>query len=508
MLLQLAQLIVVGINYLALTYFALLNAAYLVTSLFAFRALRRYARRLNSLDVEELLRKAGAPPVTVLLPAYNEEAGCVESVRSLLHLNYPEYEVVVINDGSTDGTLARLEEAYNLVPAVRGPTAELPTEEIRGIYRSRHQPRLWVIDKHNGGKSDALNAGLNFCATPLFCAMDADGVIERDALIRLVRPFLEDGDTIAAGGIVRVLNGSEVRGGEVGQVMLPKSLLARFQVVEYLRAFLAGRMGWDALGVLLIISGAFGVFRRSLVVEAGGFSRDTVGEDMELVVRLHRLSREKKIPYRVTFVPDPVAWTEAPETLGALGRQRDRWQRGLMQSLHRHRVMMFNPRYGRVGMVGYPYFYLLEGLGPVVEICGYVAFGIAIYMGWVSTPFMIAFLTLALVFGIALSVASVALEELVFRRYARLSDFLQLFALAVLENFGYRQILTFYRFRGVFARPGRSRQWGRQERRGIGDGDGGGGWSTRSTDTRPSTPDPATVPPRREAPATTTTAGV
>jgi cellulose synthase/poly-beta-1,6-N-acetylglucosamine synthase-like glycosyltransferase len=470
MLLQIVQLAIIGINYLALTYFALLNAAYLITSLFAFKALRRYSRRLNSLDVEELLRKAGAPPVTVLLPAYNEEAGCVESVRSLLHLNYPEFEVMVINDGSTDGTLERLKETYSLVPAMRAPTSELPTEGIRQIYRSRHQPRLWVIDKENGGKSDALNAGLNYCATPLFCAMDADGVIERDALIRLVRPFLENGETIAAGGIVRVLNGSEVRGGEVGQVMLPKSLLARFQVVEYLRAFLAGRMGWDALGVLLIISGAFGVFKRSLVVEAGGFSRDTVGEDMELVVRLHRIAREKKIPYRVTFVPDPVAWTEAPESLRTLGRQRDRWQRGLLQSLHTHRKMLFNPRYGRVGMVGYPYFYLLEGLGPVVEIFGYTAFIIAVAMGWVSTPFVIAFLALALVFGIAISVASVALEELVFRRYAKLSDFLQLFALAVVENFGYRQMLTFWRFRGVFARSGRSQVWGKHDRKGIGSG--------------------------------------
>jgi cellulose synthase/poly-beta-1,6-N-acetylglucosamine synthase-like glycosyltransferase len=467
MLLLLAKFAVLAVNYVTLLYFALLNVAYLVTSLFAFRALRRYSRRLNSLDVEELLRRAGAPPVTVLLPAYNEAAGCVSSVRSLLHLNYPEFEVVVVNDGSTDETLERLRKAYDLVPAVRGATATLPTEEIRQIYRSRHQPRLWVIDKENGGKSDALNAGLNFCATPLFCAMDADGVIERDALIRLVRPFLEDEDTIAAGGIVRILNGSEVRGGEVGEVRLPESLLARFQVVEYLRAFLAGRMGWDALGILLIISGAFGVFRRSLVVEAGGFSRDTVGEDMELVVRLHRLSREKKIPYRVTFVPDPVAWTEAPESLRTLGRQRDRWQRGLLQSLHTHRKMMFNPRYGRVGMVGYPYFYLLEGLGPVVEVVGYVAFIVAVAMGWVSTPFVIAFLTLALVFGIAISVASVALEELVFRRYAKLSDFLQLFVLAVMENFGYRQMLTLWRVRGVFARRGRARQWGTQERRGI-----------------------------------------
>lgn len=468
MLILIAQFLVIATNYVAILYFALLNAAYILTSLFAFRALQRYSRRLNSLDVEELLMKAGAPPVTVLLPAFNEETGCVESVRSLLHLNYPEYEIVVVNDGSEDRTLERLRTAFDLAPAFRAPTSSLPTADVRQIYRSRHQPRLWVIDKENGGKSDALNAGLNHCATPLFCSMDADGVIERDALIRLVRPFLEDANTVAAGGIVRVLNGSTIRGGEVRNVLLPRSVLARFQVVEYLRSFLAGRMGWDSVNMLLIISGAFGVFRRASVVQAGGFAVDTVGEDMELVVRLHRIAREQGLPYRVTFVPDPVAWTEAPETIRGLGRQRDRWQRGLMQSLARHRRMLFNPRYGRVGMVAYPYFYFLEGWGPVVEVCGYIAFIIAVIMGWVSPPFVIAFLLLALVFGIAVSVTAVALEELVFRRYTRFRDFLQLFALAVLENFGYRQLLTLWRVRGTFT-PGRSAQkWGRHSRKGFG----------------------------------------
>lgn len=467
MWLEAGQILVTAINYVALMYFALLSVAYLVTSLFAFRALRRYVRRLKSLDVEELLRNAGAPPVTVLLPAYNEETGCVESVRSLLHLNYPEFEVVVINDGSDDRTLECLKAAYDLVPAVRAQTASIPTADVRQVYRSRYQPRLWIIDKENGGKSDALNSGLNFCSTPLFCAMDADGVIERDALIRLVRPFLEDVETVAAGGIVRILNGSHVRRGEVTRVTLPQSILARFQTVEYLRAFLAGRMGWDALGTLLIISGAFGVFRRSLVVEVGGFATDTVGEDMELVVRLHRVCRERQIPYRITFVPDPVAWTEVPETFRNLAQQRDRWQRGLMQSLGTHRKMLFNPRYGRVGMIGYPYFYLLEGLGPVVEIAGYVAFAVAVTFGWVSTPFVLAFILLALVFGIAISVASVALEEMVFRRYAKFTDFLQLFVLAVLENFGYRQLLTLCRVPGVFTMRRHGQRWGRHSRKGF-----------------------------------------
>lgn len=462
--------LLVGFNYLVLGYFVLLNTFYLVTSAFAVRALRRYARRLHSLDIEDLLRSAAAPPVTVLMPAYNEQASCVESTRSLLRLNYPEVEILVVNDGSTDGTLARMIEAFDLVPAVRARTAELPTAEIRQLYRSRVHPRLWVIDKENGGKADSLNAGLNHCQTPLFCAIDADSMIERDSLMRVVRPFLEDSTTVAAGGIVRIVNGCRVEDGRVRDVRLPKSLFARFQVVEYLRAFLAGRMGQDALGILLIVSGAFGVFRRSTVVEAGGYATDTVGEDMELVVRLHRHCRERKMPYRITFVPDPVAWTEGPETVRSLARQRDRWQRGLVQSLLRHRRMFLNPRYGRIGMIGHPYFLVLEGMGPLVELIGYAAFVLALVLGLASLEFVLAFVLLAFVFGVAISVAAVALEELIFRRYTKLSDFAQLFVLAVIENFGYRQLLTFWRVRGLFTWQRRAQVWGRHDRKGLGGG--------------------------------------
>ncbi|MBX6366141.1 MAG: glycosyltransferase family 2 protein, partial [Gemmatimonadetes bacterium] len=446
----------IGFNLIVLVYFGLLNLFYLWTSVFSFRALRKYARRLNTLDVDELVTSAGAPPVTIVMPAYNEEANCVSSVRSLLALRYPEHEVIVVNDGSKDGTLAKLMEAFQLAPAVRAPTSQLATAPIRMIYRSRRHPTVWVIDKENGGKADALNAGINYCHTPLFCAMDADSILEREALMRLVRPFLEDGTTVAAGGIVRIANGCDINDGFISRVRLPRSLLARFQVLEYLRAFLAGRMGWSALDVLLIVSGAFGIFRRSAVVEAGGYARDTVGEDMELIVRLHRHFRERKQPYRISFIPDPIAWTEAPETMRVLARQRDRWQRGMIQSLARHRKMLLNPRFGRIGMVAFPYFWFLEGFGPVVEILGYVSFVVALALGWASPPFIVAFLLLAFFFGVALSAASVALEELVFRRYTSMRDFARLLVLAVAENFGYRQLLTLFRFRGVL-----SALWGR-----------------------------------------------
>lgn len=454
-------------NYSLFGYVAILNTSYLLMSMIAFWALRKYARRLKSMHVREMISAVSAPPITLLLPSFNEEAGCVESTRSVLSLQYPNYEVLVVNDGSSDRTLDRLMDAFELVPANRYPTAELPTAAVRGVYKSTIHPNLWVIDKENGGKADALNTGINFCRTPLFCAMDADSLLEREALIRVVRPFLEDESTIAVGGIIRLANGCRVEAGRIARVTLSKHLIVRFQVLEYLRAFLFGRVGWDALNVMLIISGAFGLFRRSVVVAAGGYATDTVGEDMELVVRLHRYALDRKMPYRISFIADPVAWTEAPESLRVLSRQRDRWQRGLTQVLVRHQKMLLNPRYGRIGMIAFPYFYFFEMMGPVVEMLGYLVVGLSLLFGFVTWQFALAFFIVAFVFGIALSVAAVALEEFSFRRYERFSDLARLFFVAILENFGYRQLTTWWRIKGLFSYIRRVQTWGTMERKGF-----------------------------------------
>ena len=454
-------------NYVVLGYFVLLNLVYLGTSVFALGALRRYAMRLKSLDITDLITSGGAPSISLIAPAYNEGPTCVESVRSLLKIEYPDFEVIFVNDGSKDDTVERLQSAYQLEPANRIPTASVPTARVRQVYRSRTQPSLWVIDKENGGKADALNAGLNYCYTSTFCAMDADSLLEPESLIRIVRPFLEDANTIAAGGILRIANGCRVEQGRVVEVRLPKSLLARFQVLEYLRVFLAGRMGWASLDASLIVSGAFGMFSRSAVVSAGGYATDTVGEDMELVVRLHRHHREAGIPYKIQFVPDPVAWTECPESLAVLARQRDRWQRGLWQSLTRHARMLLNPKYGRAGLLAFPYFFFLEMLGPLIELLGYASFIATVLAGRADWWFVAAFFAVAIVLGGVLSLAAVALEELSFRRYPRMSDLMQLFGLAALENFGYRQINTWWRVKGTFSALRGVQSWGRMTRKGF-----------------------------------------
>jgi cellulose synthase/poly-beta-1,6-N-acetylglucosamine synthase-like glycosyltransferase len=464
---QVAGALLDGFNLTVIVYFIALNSIYLSMSVFAFASLRRYALRMRTVDVTELMATAGMPPVTLLAPAYNEEATCVEAIKSLLTLRYPNYDILVVNDGSKDGTLASLRQAFQLVEADRAPVATIPTAAIRAVLRSRRHPSLWVIDKSNGGKADALNAGLNYCRTPLFCAIDADSLLEPDALTRIVRAFLEDSTTVAAGGVIRIVNGCRVRSGIVEEVVLPESHLARIQVLEYLRSFLSGRMGWDALDATLIISGAFGMFQRTVVTEAGGYATDTVGEDMELVVRLHRHCREQGRQYRVAFVPDPVAWTECPESLRVLGRQRDRWQRGLMESLWRHKVMLLNPRYGKVGMLAFPYFFFLEVFGPIIEGLGYVTFPTAVVLGRTSLPYVIAFLAVAFAFGIALSFAAIGLEELSFRRYPRARDLLRLLGVAITENVGYRQLSTYWRIRGMVSKLRGAKAWGAMERKGF-----------------------------------------
>lgn len=427
----------------AFGYFVVLNTIYLAFTALAWSAVRRYRRARSYAPFAETFASPLTPPISVLLPAYNEEPGIVESVRSLLSLRYPEFEVVVVNDGSTDGTLTRLAETFDLVPVRKALRTSIPTVPVRGAYASRRHPELLVIDKENGGgKADAINAGINASRYPYFCVIDADGMLEEDALIRVAKPMLDDPDlVVATGGIVRIINGCRVEHGRVEEVRLPRSRLATLQVVEYLRAFLVGRIGWSRMRSLLIISGAFGLFRRSLVEAAGGFSRDTVGEDFELVVRLHRYLRDRGEEYRIAFVPDPVAWTEAPEDFATLARQRRRWQRGLAETLWRHRRLTFNPRYGVVGMLAFPYYILFELLGPLIEVAGYAAVITSAALGSLSPLFFAAFFTVALLTGIFLSGSALTLEELSFRRYEGDADGMRIVLAALAENLGYRQLL-------------------------------------------------------------------
>ena len=352
----------------------------------------------------EAMASPFTPPASVLLPAYNEEAGVVQSVESLLDLRYPELEVVVINDGSSDGTLAALDRKFDLVPVRLVLRDAIPHAPVKASYVARGDSRLIVIDKENGGKADALNCGLEAASYPYVCAVDADALIEEDALLRVALPMLEDPErVVATGGIVRIVNGCVVDSGRVTEVRLPKDRLATLQVIEYFRAFLVGRTAWSRMRGLLIISGAFGWFKRSTVEAAGGYWTDTVGEDGELVVRLHKEMRQKHVPYGIEFVPDPVCWTEAPEDLRTLAAQRRRWQRGLAEMMWRHRHMVGNPRYGLIGAFVLPYFLVFELVGPLlIEFPAYILFPIVAALGLVPLDLFLAFIGVAILYGICL----------------------------------------------------------------------------------------------------------
>lgn len=453
---------------IVLAYFLLLNSTYGLFTLVAWRSLVGHRQSEPSLTTEEVFRSPLTPPVSILLPAFNEEAGVVESVRSLLLLRYPEIEIVVIDDGSTDGTVAVLHQAYDLRPVRKVRPPGIASAPVTAVRVSARHPNLMVVSKENGGKADALNCGLNFARYPYVCAVDGDALLETDALLRVMTPIIDDPRVVAAGGIVRIANGCDVEAGKVTTVRLPRTHIPTLQVVEYLRAFLVGRVGWSALGALLIISGAFGVFKRSVVFEVGGYETDTVGEDMELVVRIHRHLRSKGRSYRVAFVPDPVSWTEAPETLKVLARQRRRWQRGLADSLWRHRGMMLDPKQGVLGWFAVPYYFVFEVLGPLVELFGYVVIPIASAFGLLATDYMVAFLLVALVWGILLSVAAVALEELTFRRYPLRREVLRLTMFGIIDNFGYRQLTNVWRLQGLVQFARGQKEWGQMERKGFG----------------------------------------
>jgi cellulose synthase/poly-beta-1,6-N-acetylglucosamine synthase-like glycosyltransferase len=429
--------------------------------------LHGHQARASASNLRRARRSPLTPPISVLVPAYNEAAGIVDSVRSLLAMEYRQFEVIVINDGSTDDTIERLMAAFDLRMVPRPTPPFLPHERVRAVYVPVGRLNLLVIDKDNGGKADSLNAGINFAAYPIFCTLDADSILESDALAKSALPFMEDPQrTIASGGMVRVANGCRIEHGRVMDAHLPRSRLAMFQVVEYTRAFFGTRTGWSAMNALLIVSGAFGLFRRDVVIQAGGYRTTTVGEDFELIVRLHRVCRARRRPYRVVHVPDPVCWTEAPERERFLRRQRQRWYRGLLEVLFIHRRMLFNPRYGAVGMLALPSFLLFEALGPVVELSGYVVTVVLGVSGTVNPATFVLLLLICVLYGQVLTLGSITLEDATPNRFPGWTQVTRIRWYAWAENFGFRQLMQVWRITALWQMV-RGAGWGAMERVGL-----------------------------------------
>lgn len=455
-------------NYFITGYFVLINTTYILMLLIAFKAIKKYSHHIQALEMKNLFLTPFAKPVSLLVPAYNEQTSVVESVKSILQLQYPTFEIILINDGSSDNTLKHLINSFDMVKTKNVFRPQIHCQKIKGIYESSTYSNLIVVDKVNGGKADALNSGINISKYPLICSLDADSILESDVLIKVVRPFMEDHTTVAAGGSIRIANGCKIFNGRVIKIGLPKSILGKFQVMEYLRSFLAGRMAFSIINGLIIISGAFGIFKKDKVIEIGGYKTGSVGEDMELIMRLHAHLREKKEPYNITFVPDPVCWTEAPENLKVLGLQRKRWQRGLLESLLGNKRVFLNPRYGIIGLVAYPFFLIAEGFGPLIEVFGFILFIVTWNFGMVAYPLIYLFILATIVLNILLSIGSIIFEEMTYQRYPKTSMIIKLIGLSFIEVFLYRPLTVWYRLLGIFEYfTGKKGGWGKMVRKGF-----------------------------------------
>ncbi len=444
--------------------------SYLLLGVYSALALRKYLRKNSYINYNSMVLSPLSPMITIIAPAFNESKSIIDSIRTLLSLYYNNFEVILVNDGSTDDTFPKVKEAYDLVKVNYYFDYRIPCERIKGVYKSKNPSykRLTVIDKNNGGKADSLNAGINISRSNLIVTIDADSIIEPDSILKLVKPFLEEKEkkVIGTGGVIRIVNSCEVDKGHIREINLPDKILPRLQVLEYTRAFLLGRMAWSHLDGLMLISGAMGMFDRETVISAGGYNIKTVGEDMELVLRMRRFMAERKINYEVTYIPDPLCWTEVPSDVKSMRKQRTRWTRGLIESLWAHRRIFANPYYGRLGLLGFPYWVFFEWLSPLIAFGGMVYTLYLALTGALNWPFFLLLFLFVYSFAICLSTWAVLYEEITFHKYRRKRDVMHLILTAMLEPFIY-PMHTWFALIGNMEVIRGKKGWGKAERKGF-----------------------------------------
>lgn len=456
---------IIVFNYFCMTFTILLSIIYVIQMFVSFFRVRKNYNKHFSDDYLRYVDSNNLLPISLIIPAYNEQENIVQNIRSLMKMNYPCYEIIVVNDGSTDKTGELVIGAFDMHPIETSIRYQIQTKTIRGVYFSKKYPNLLFVDKENGGKSDALNAGINLSSYPLFTCLDADSRVEKDALLMLSLEFIKDSRTVVAGGIVRIANGSKIVDGELKGFTMPKKLVERFQIVEYYRSFLSGRVFWSATNSLLIVSGAFGLFRKQTVIDVGGYKLNTIGEDMEIVVRIHRYMRKKRIKYRVIFNELSICWTQGPMSMKDIRSQRRRWQIGLMDTLIAHRSMTFNPRYGMVGLLSVPYNWVFELFGALIETIGYFLIPFSLLMGELNMFFFVTYFLLAVMLGIILSEGSLVLEQYTHRAAMTAKQSISISIYAILENFGYRQMISLFRVEGILKYRKLRKTWGKIKRK-------------------------------------------
>ncbi|HYG01723.1 MAG TPA: glycosyltransferase [Chryseosolibacter sp.] len=464
------EVLIFIVNILVLLYAVTMAFAYVLLALLSIWEMRLYKNRNYYVDYRSILSSPFAPGVSLIAPAYNEALTIIDNVKSLLSISYNNFEVIIVNDGSKDDTLQKMIDSFDLVVVPFAMRNQISTKLVRAIYKSRNRAfkKLTVVDKVNGGKADALNVGLNVSNQELVACIDVDCIIEADALLKMVKPFMEDPEkVIASGGVIRIANSCVVEEGRLIKVRLPENQIARFQVLEYIRAFLMGRMAWSRINGLMLISGAFGMFRRDIAISAGGYNHNTVGEDMELVVRMRAMLYEQKKRHRVVYVPDPLCWTEAPVTYKVLGRQRNRWARGTFETLWIHRRMFFNPQYGVIGTLSYPFWFFYEWLSPFIELFGLIYFAVLAAFGLANWTFFLCLLAAVYAFAFFISMLALLSEEMSFFKYTQKRDYGKMILTALIEPIWFHPRVVWWAISGNIDLIKGKKSWGEMTRQGF-----------------------------------------
>ncbi|WP_111307754.1 glycosyltransferase family 2 protein [Confluentibacter sediminis] len=467
------KIILLILHYLFFGYAFLSVLSYVILSVISGKETIEYIKKNSFVNYKDILSSTVSPSITIIAPAYNESLNIVENVRSLLSNHYVNYNVIIINDGSKDNSLEKLIEAYDLEKIDFIVNSKIKTQPLRaGVFKSKNPAfeKLMVVDKENGGKADALNMGLNISKNKYVACIDVDCLLLEDALQKMIKPFLEETNVrvIATGGVIRIANSCVIRGGKLIDINLPKKLLVQSQILEYLRAFLLGRMAWSRLNGLLVISGAFGILDREIAIAVGGYDTQTVGEDMEIIVRMRRYMEEIKEKYRVSYIPDPLCWTEAPDSYKIFISQRNRWTRGTIETLKKHRKIGFNPKYGSFGMISYPYWLIFERLAPIIEVIGLIYFTILIILREVRWDFAISFFILAYLFSVLFSIVAIYSEELTFHEYKKKGTGYKLVLLSALEPFVLHPFILYAAIRGNYDYYfNKKKKWGTMVRKGL-----------------------------------------
>lgn len=452
----------------SIIYIFMANSLYFVVLVLGFLNARKLYTKSRVNFTRNFGPQKSLMPISILVPAYNEEITIEMSVRSMLKTNYPEFEVIVVNDGSKDNTLEVLIQNFSLHLVDYSVPNRIQTQKIKGVYKSSIFPNLTVVDKENGGKADALNCCINYSLYPLVCCVDSDSIFDEHGLIQMSIPFFESPEKMAAvGGTIRVGNSVKIENGQVTEVKVNWNYFSLIQIVEYLRAFLVGRMGWDYINANTIISGAFGLFKKKFLIEVGGYTRGTIGEDLEILLKIHAYCKKNKIPYDVKFLPDPVCWTEVPTDIKTLGNQRSRWQQGLAEGLRSSKGMFFRPWAGTIGNFALPYFLFFELLSAPIEFFGHIVALLGVTLGLLDYKFALLFLLVSVVYGWILTFGAIVIEEFTFCKYKKISDYLKLCVGTILEQLGYHQLHLFWRMRGLWRHLRGVVQWGQMKRNGL-----------------------------------------